>query len=260
MSLVANRSYWWLSLWSLVIALWSLSLEAKEINMLVLGQTIAGNCNEQRYDMSDGVYQRGHLGEVLPAKDPLIWSDCQGGSIWIALGKRLVAQNLADRVIFLPLGVQANIMDWLPDGKAWQRLDEALSIAHEQDITFDYVLWHQDSLDNGMNKFDYQNIVNKTIKYVNGRVTVKKWLVAQNLRCHDNPADSVSMTKGSFSEISFNRYLGPSTKNLNRDFRVDTCRLNGKGQEELAERWFKAIVNAEKQYQKIKSESLLNWF
>jgi hypothetical protein len=248
------------ALLSLCVALFSLSAGAQELNILVLGQSIAGNCNVQPYSAYPEVYQRDHCGGIMPAQDPLVWSDCEGGSIWIALGQRLVERKVADRVIFLPLGVQAQIMEWLPEGRAWQKLDEALTIADEQDITFDYVLWHQDSLDEGMNKFDYQNIVNKTIKYVNGRVKVKKWLVAQNLRCHDDPLDSVSMTKGSFSEISFNRYLGPSTKTLTKEYRIDNCRLNAKGQEELAERWFHSIVSAEKQYQKIKSESLLNLF
>lgn len=242
------------------LLLFSGALFAKDIYILVLGQTVAGNCNEQRYDVYPGVYQYDKQGNEVAAKDPFIWSDCEGGSIWMPLGKELIDHQLADRVIFMPIGVQSQIMDWLPEGVAWQRLNEALNLAQEKDIHFDYVLWHQDSLDLDMNKFDYQNVVNKTIKYVSSRVGVKKWLVAQHLRCRDDQSDSVAMTKGSFSEISFNRYLGPNTKALQKEFRVDNCRLNAKGQEELALRWFNAIVQAERKFEKIKSESLLKFF
>ena len=70
----------------------STSLFAKNISILVIGQSISSNCNQYKYPAIQGIYQYDFEGNRVKAYDPFIWADCSSGSMWMPLG-RIILNN-----------------------------------------------------------------------------------------------------------------------------------------------------------------------
>ncbi|GLS98537.1 hypothetical protein GCM10007918_58290 [Piscinibacter gummiphilus] len=235
---------------------------AGEIRILVIGGALASNCNAHAFQPAAGVYQLGLDGAEKPAGDPFDWADCQGGAQWVPLGEALLRLGRADRVVFLPVGVQrARAADWLTDSPARTRLQAALAMARAHHMRFDYALWQQGMADAGTPRSEHATQVDAVIKSINRQVRIGKWLIARQSGCAGQPDPDISSAQLQAARDPLHRrFPGPDVDALGAAYRVDGCRLNRAGQEEMARRWVRAMGEADAEYTRYQKESLLHYF
>lgn len=235
---------------------------AKDLYILVVGQSISSNCNQHLYGPSEGVFQIDLLGNKIPASDPFVWADCQNGSMWIPLGKKIISKNNARSVTFMPIGVGGtSVNDWLPDGKAFQKLSNAIKVSKEKSIRFDYAFWHQGSTDAGTPPDQYASKLNRVLRHISINANVDKWIVAQHSRCGNLFDNKIAKAQIQASSIHIlRRFPGPNTDELDNEFRFDGCHLNYRGQEKMADLWFQSMVSADKLNTSVQKETLVQYF
>lgn len=214
-----------------------------EINILVIGQSIASNCNHKIYGPINGVYQIARGGELKPASDPFEWADCKNGSMWMPLGKKLIEENIAPKIVFMPIGVGgATVRDWQSGGRAFDKLNTAIELIKKNNIRFDFAIWHQGSSDIGGDPVIYENRLSSVINYIKGEVKVDRWLIGLHSRCYgtyDHNIESAQIHIGNMNSIKY--YVGANNNSLGDEYRIDTCHLNERGQESMATLWLNSI-------------------
>jgi len=235
---------------------------AEPLYILAVGETVASNCHAQVSPPEAGVYQLGPDGVERPAADPLAGADCTNGSVWMPLGRRLRAQRHAEKVVFLPVGVEgARMADWLGKGAAQARLAAALQVAREKHIHFDYVLWFQGASDRGGDARRYQQGLGQVLKQIRLGVDAGKILVARHSGCGGQADPALWHAQTEFARNAHLRiFPGPDADAVGTTFRSEACRLDAAGQEEMARRWVEAIDAADKASTAIRKETLLYWF
>jgi hypothetical protein len=240
----------------------STSSHAREINILVIGDGSAAGCNEYRFQKTPHVHQLGKDGNVKSAQDPLDWSECQGGSIWIPVGEGLVSSGIAQDVVFLSIGLpETHVQDWSVGGKAYPALEAALALAERKKIRFDYALWQQGHADAGFSANQYYNNLRGVIKFVSLRTHVKSWIIAQGTGCPGMRIEGVETADERMGNLKiYNRFPGPNTRTLSMAERYGQCGLVKAGQYRLADMWVKSIIDADKRARSFQKESLLYYF
>jgi hypothetical protein len=224
-------------------------LPFKVMRILVLGQSIASNCNEHLYGEVDNVFQVSRDGKILPAKDPFEWAHCGQGSIWIPLGRKLIENGIAEKVIFMPIGVGGTrVRDWQEGGSAYPKLNDAVALIKKESLNFDFAFWHQGSNDMGTDSEDYRKRLTAVLADVDGKITIRRWLIALHSRCWGTYDPNIEAAQRIVAaDRANNRFLGPNNNILEEDYRFDHCHLNRKGQEEMASMWMEGIRNAVKE-------------
>ncbi|MEG2848469.1 MAG: sialate O-acetylesterase [Bacilli bacterium] len=238
---------------------------AKNISILIIGQSISSNCNEYKYAAINNIYQINLQGNRIPAKDPFVWADCRGGSMWMPLGDMMIKNKMADEVTFMPIGVGGtSVNDYQPSGRAYPKLLQAISIIKTKKIKFDYIFWHQGSSDIGMNPIIYKQRFLSLVSQINklGDLRSSKWIIARHSKCYDKIDKNIwkVQTELGGEDNYFRFFLGPDTNVLDNSYRFDTCHLNQKGQVKMAEMWFKSLKNSQKNEILFRKESLLSIF
>ncbi|NVI81425.1 sialate O-acetylesterase [Janthinobacterium sp. BJB401] len=217
-----------------------------ELRILVIGQSISSNCNEHVYPAVDNVFQVGKDGVIKIASDPFEWADCNHGSMWMPLGKKLIGAGIARKVIFMPIGVGGTkVADWQAGGVAFGKLNIAIGVILAQGIKFDFAFWHQGSSDSGTDKDVYIQRLGEVIGYVNSKIKVNRWMIAAHSRCgmaYDRNIESAQLIFGNAPELK--RYPGPNTNLLGDEYRFDACHLNEKGQEKMSSMWLDSVKAA----------------
>lgn len=222
------------------------TLPMAEVRILVVGQSIASNCNEFVYAPIDGVYQIDRSGEVTPARDPFQWADCTKGAVWMPLGKLLIDSGVAKKVVFMPIGVAGSkVEDWLAGGAAFQKLNAALELVNKKGITFNLAVWHQGSANAGDSQAAYSKKLTEVLDYVNSKSTVDRWLIAIHSVCfgtYDRNVEAAQIELGNMRSLRY--YPGANNNTLGEEYRTDRCHLNKAGQEKLATLWLGSIQAA----------------
>jgi hypothetical protein len=238
------------------------SLFAKDLSILVIGQSISSNCNAYSFDREPGVYQYDLEGNITEAKDPFLWADCNGGSMWMPLGKKMVSAKMADRVIFMPIGVGGTkITDWLEGGRAHPKLLHAMSVIQSRKIKFDFILWHQGSSDIGTTPMKYKSDFRKLYKIVREKISnATPWIIAIHSRCGEGYDKKIEIAQQELANGLPIFYSGPNNNSLDNDYRFDRCHLNKDGQIRMAQLWFNSIQSANAKKAEFDNESLLRIF
>lgn len=228
------------------------SVWAKDLWVFVVGQSISANCNQQLFGPEPGVFQVDTVGAVIPAKDPFMWADCQGGSVWMPLGAKWIQAGRANKVVFMPIGVAGTkLSDWQPAGKAYEKLQRSLALIRQKGFRFDFGLWHQGSSDGGMPAADYEQQLTAVLDGIDrelGKGVIRKWVIAQHAKCYKWFDRNIATAQRAVaSQRQSRRFLGPDVNALDDSLRFDGCHLNKAGQIQLAEDWFNAIERANEQ-------------
>lgn len=246
----------------LVLALSAGWAGARDLYVFVIGQSISANCNERMYPVAKGVYQIGLDGAEKPARDPFEWSDCKRGSMWVPLGEKILKAGMADRVVFMPIGVQATkVSDWLEGGRAYKKLMKAIDMAKSHNISFDFALFHQGSSDIGTPKGVYEENLNRLIDDIGAELDIDKWIVAQHSSCFGHQDAKIALVQQKITaDLIDNIYLGPNTNALDRKYRFDDCHLNAKGQDEMAKLWLLHMQKADTESLRLKERSALFYY
>lgn len=234
---------------------------AKDVHILVLGDQSAANCNAKSYGAVPGVFILDHDGNERPAADPLDWSDCKGGSIWMPMASYLKRHSDIDRVVLMPVAVvNARAKDWT-DGQASLRLQTALAVAKKRGITFDYALWQQGFADEATQGADYYNQMRTAIKSTSVAVAIDKWLIAQTPGCSGKQLDEILEAQAKFAKPTIlNHFPGATNAGLATGMQSENCSLNEAGQETMARRWEQAIRQADSSFARSQKETLIYLF
>jgi hypothetical protein len=237
-------------------------VQARDIYILVVGESMSSNCNSHRFDKVPGVYQIGLSGQEEPAFDPFEWADCDQGSMWMPLGSEIIRSKLADKVVFMPIGMSSTkVADWLQGGIAYDKLQSALKIAKKRGIKFDYAFWLQGYSNIGSNKNKYAADLSTILKSVSRNIRVGKWIIARQSGCFSSADRDISNVQRLFGHnYVFNRYEGPDSNAIENKYRFSGCDLNKEGQEEMAKLWLSSIMKAERNGAIYQKESLLQFF
>ena len=246
----------------LALMLWGGFASAKDIYILVIGEAGSANCNAHRFTKAVGVYQIGLDGAVKPAHDPFEWADCKGGSIWIPLGKQIINAGMADRVIFMPIGLaRMRARDWLADGRAVSKLSSVTNLVVGRKIRFDYALWQQGYSDRGSSGPQYISDLSKVIKNVSLNMQITKWIIAQSAGCGAAVSTHIKVAQSQIAlNPLFNRFLGPDISSLSSAYRSTECNFNEIGQQKVAQLWFRSMQEADTANVRYQKESLLYYF
>jgi hypothetical protein len=235
--------------------------EARDINLLVIGDRMAANCHAHSYASVPGVFVLGKDGHERPAADPLEWSDCKSGSIWMPLAARIKNEPGVDKVVLVPVALaDLKTWDWL-NGPATPRLNLALEQAKTQGIQFDYALWQQELSDPRVSAGTYMSQVRAAMKSLSLTVNIGKWLIAET---GSSAEKSIVPLKKAQLVVSqqplLNRFAGPSDQGLAASEMRPDGTLTAAGQEKMAKRWFEAIQRADGDSDESQRESLLFYF
>lgn len=221
----------------------ALATRADEVWVLVLGQSLSANCNQQMFGPVEDVFQVSLTGALIPAKDPFVWADCKGGSVWMPLGERLIQSGRAKKVVFMPIGMaDTKVGDWLPSGKAYPKLSRALALIQAQGFRFDYAFWLQGSSDGGLAADVYEQRLDAVLKSIDSQVSIGKWVIAQHAKCYGWTDPNIANAQRKLAaQRQLRRYPGPTTHALSDTLRSDKCHLNQSGQRALAEAWLNSL-------------------
>lgn len=234
---------------------------ARDIYVLILGDQSASNCHEHKYGAMPGVFQIGADGAERPAADPLEWSDCKGGSIWMPLAARLKQQPGVNRVVLMPIGVQnGKAEDW-SKGVAAKRLKMALEVANARGVKFDYALWQQGRPDEKTGTGFYLSYLRTVLKKTTLNARMNKWLIAQSGTCLGIRLVQINGVQRQVGlQAMFNRFPGATDTGLSHQEQLADCTFSGLGQERMAQRWYNAILRSNILSQKLQKETLVYYF
>jgi hypothetical protein len=245
----------------LFLGIFASAAGARDIYVLVLGDQSAANCHARAYGSIPGVFLLGSDGRERLAADPLEWSDCKGGSIWLPLAARLKSQPGVDKVVLMPIAVRdAKLAQWI-DGAAARRLNAGLAVAKARGIKFDYVLSQQGLADENTPANMYLNQMRTVIKSTTSQVKLDKWLIAQSRACLSTSLDGIDAARSRLSQQNLlNRFPGPTDSGIGRSERMPDCSLSELGQERMAQRWFESIKRADLLSTRRQKETLVYYF
>lgn len=243
------------------LVLVSVSASARDISVLVLGDQSAANCHAHPYAALPDVFVLGADGRERMAADPLEWSDCKGGSIWMPLAARLKRQSGVDKVLLVPIAINgARSSDWQA-GMAVQRLNTALAAIRKRGVRFDYAIWQQAGADAATPGTLYFDQMRRTIKMVTLTVPVDKWVIGQGGGCGGSKLAHIARAQDQIAhQVILHRFPGASMADLGPDAQAPDCSLTPAGQEIMAQRWFEAMQRTDLLSQRYRKESLVYLF
>lgn len=108
---------------------------------LTIGQSNAANHGEHRFAGARGVFAFDGR-SCLPARDPLPGASGTGGSVWIPLAARWIAEGRASRVLIVSRAEQSTtIAQWQPGGALFGRVVAAAAGLERSGLRVSRVLW-----------------------------------------------------------------------------------------------------------------------
>lgn len=229
-------------------------LEKAEKGMIIFtfGQSNSANHGYGMYSPHNEIYNY-FEGAVYHAQDPLIGATGYGASVWGRLADKLVDSKLTERVTLIPIGVGGvDIAQWINGGSEHDKLMETIKSMKENNISPDFILWHQGESDN----------IIKTSKeeYIRMFEMIRETFRTNGILCPIGIAVAsyhpmcVESDKGNSREIREAQielskmykdiFLGPDTDKLDKAYhRADGVHFSVIGLEEHANGWLKAIKN-----------------
>ncbi|WP_028997915.1 sialate O-acetylesterase [Azohydromonas australica] len=219
-----------------------------------LGQSNAANSGGERHEAVDDRVLNYWNGKTYRAVDPLLGASGQSGSVWVALANRLVARQMADRVILLAAGIGGtSVQEWRRGGRLHAMLEERLLDARRNGLFVTHFLWHQGEQDHpavSRSRLDmdqYKEGVAEVIELTKLYFPESRFFVAQASRCSQTPP-STELTQ---AQAALARregvYLGPNTDDIGPMDRYDGCHLSGRGLEKHAAAWVDALAHPAKE-------------
>lgn len=231
---------------------------ARDIRILVLNEVSSSKCDAKNVANVQGVYQIGLDGSELPFRSPFSWDECADGTLLTSLGQDILRSGMADRVIFMPVGVEgSHIEDWLAGGRAQEKLKLALHEAVSKNIRFEYVLWQGALVDGMISASGYQSNVQRILKVVKMNIVVDKFIIS----------NSISLRREKFSRNVMHpwdplvgRFAGPDLSGLGNAYRSDDGNFNLLGKRKVAQLWLRSMQDANAKSLQYQKESLLYYF
>jgi Carbohydrate esterase, sialic acid-specific acetylesterase len=226
--------------------------------LLILGQSNAGNYGEERSSNRHGAAIANAFGpQCAVATEPLMGSDGDGGSPWVAVANDMVEGRIFDRVLLVPVTLGGTGMTrWRMGGDLYALAESTLRRLALAGIPPTHVLWVQGEAERhdgsryrrngGADYFDgLQELINLVRRYSQAKVFVSPTSSCQNE--HLGPAPEIRWAQTEIvRENSAGVFSGPDLDALNRpEERTETCHLTEAGMKAYVSGWFAAIQAVE---------------
>jgi lysophospholipase L1-like esterase len=202
------------------------------------GQSNSANYGEQRYVPVGPVYDMKD-GQCFLARDPLLNSDGDGGSVWTRLADRLIARGDAPAVALVSFGASGSeIARWAPGGDLNGRIAQRLAPLIAQGLSPHVVLFHQGESDAevGTSAADYGERLDAVIASVRRVGVQAPFLVAVTSYCHGRSSQAVVAAQRAAVDLSRGIHGGADTDQLRGTaLRFDDCHFSTAGMEKAAD-------------------------
>lgn len=231
--------------------------QGRDMHILALQEGGVACKNDLMNDI-ENIYQIGSDGQEVAVASNFEWSDCNDGAVLMPLGEELIKSGLADRVIFLPVGVEGSgVEDWQAGGRASEKLKLALTKANATNTRFDYVFWQGNMVSADVALNEYQQSISKVLKLVKLQTNADKFIISSSVSCQ--AGDALKKAAPRWDPL-YNRFSGPDLQALGDDYRADQCHFNQRGYKKMAQLWVQSISAAEALSQRYQKESVLYFF
>lgn len=236
-----------------------LSANAKDLTILVVGQSLSANSGGHRYtEPVPNLYQIDLQGNRVPAKDPMLWASSDGGTLWMPLGRKILQAKLADSVTFMPIGKGGTSLEnWLTPGSYVNgKMYRALDIINQKNIRFDYVFFLQGSSDTQTPAKEYATRFYTLHHIIQGRLKKSgsdpAWIVARHSRCDKLVSEPIWYVQQAIGlrDNQKHYFVGPDINSVGMQYRRDRCHLNQAGQELVSDMWLESLQAAMRKQQK----------
>lgn len=213
--------------------------------VLAFGQSNSANFGATRKAAKERVYNF-YRGKLYLARDPLLGADGNGGSVWSRLGNNIIAKDLYDGVVFVPLGVGATqIARWKSDGDLHPRIIEAINELKAKQLTITHLLWHQGEQDAHLktSKDEYKKMFLDMLSNIRKQGVNAPIYVSIATTCGEPKQGNreIQQAQRELVDRSKRIYPGPDTDLLDSAYRYDRCHFTEQGLERTAELWLQAI-------------------
>lgn len=213
----------------------------------VFGQSNAANHGGERHTSTSGRVYNHFDGRYYVAADPLLGASGYFGSVWTRLADRLIHAELHDRVILLAAGVGgSSVREWQPGGRLHGMLRHRLEQARLEGLVVTHFLWHQGEADRDHNPAEYAKALRRVIEVAHSYFPEARFFVAQASLCDGKPSSpQILHAQRSMTEQT-GVFLGPDTDAIGSADRYDDCHFSGRGLEQHANGWLRALQNPAK--------------
>jgi len=166
------------------------------------------------------------------------------GSVWTNLGNKIVANDLAEKVIIVAAGVSGtSINKWAKRGNLNEMLIERLKEAKKQKLDINYFLWHQGESDYILDTTVYSKKLSEVINLTKKFFPKSDFFVSQASRCGVYPSNENLLNAQKEITKLNGVYLGPNTDLIRIEDRYDGCHISGRGLEKHSHAWLDIIKN-----------------
>jgi hypothetical protein len=209
----------------------------------VFGQSNSANFGATRSVAKEAVYNF-YRGKLYLARDPLLGADGNEGSVWTRLGDKIVAKDLYDGIVFVPLGVGATqIARWKSDGDLHPRILEAINQLKAKGLTITHLLWHQGEADALLKtrKDEYKKMFLDMLSSIRKQGVDAPIYISIATTCGEKSDREIQQAQGELVNRSDRIYPGPNTDLLDFAYRYDGCHFSEEGLERTAELWLQVL-------------------
>jgi len=204
--------------------------------LVILGQSNAANFGSSRQSARRAVDNFDPAsGKCFAAADPLLGADGAGGHFATRLGDLLIDSGRYDRVVVLPLGIQAASLSELNNAYA-ARLDAAFASLKAARLVPTHMLFQQGETDAILttSAADYASQLRQLVARTRAAGIAAPFYVSRSSTCEAaNPTNTAAVRAGQAAVVDpkLNIRPGPDTDQIESDGRnpLDGCHMNGAG-------------------------------
>ncbi|MEE9445724.1 MAG: sialate O-acetylesterase [Cocleimonas sp.] len=214
----------------------------KKMVAICMGQSNAANHGDIKMVAPNAVKVLKGL-ELVRASDPLPGASGDGGSVWTRLGSKLIARDVCDEVVFIPIAVDgAAVADWSPNGKYFQVFLDACVRAHHAELEVTHVFWHQGEKDTALRSGYgyYLGHLTKIVSSIGFELPFAQIIVCVASYRLGELNEDVRLAQKKMAEKK-GVICGPDTDNIGRQWRYDDLHFNEEGQQKFSDLLFECV-------------------
>jgi hypothetical protein len=213
--------------------------------LVTFGQSNAANEAALDFQPGEGVYNFSFFdSKCYLARDPLLGTTGDGGSVWSRLGDKLVRAGVYKRVLIAPMAVGGSrVLAWTPEGVHFPRIEKMHAALTAAGLEPTHLLWHQGESDaRATSEAEYVAQFTRMLESLRGVGIEAPVYVAVASVCRHSGSDAIRAAQRKLPQLLDNVRPGPNTDELDRlRWRRDGCHFSAEGLEKHAELWLEAL-------------------
>jgi hypothetical protein len=217
--------------------------ESFDAVLLIAGQSMSTNAGETPYAPRRAVANLNvYDGEIYAARDPLLGTSEDRGSVASRLGELMIERGVARRVLLVPIGIGGSTMrEWAPGGPLFARFVVAQRALAARGLAATHVLWAQGESDAVLDttRLDWLADFQAMTNGLRALGIAAPVLVARSTFCHETRPNSAAIREAQADAVDpANGILaGPDTDTIGPELRFDRCHFNAEGLARAAALW-----------------------